>query len=427
MTRVSVRLREEVRSSLLVVPGGLVLLAVGLTLLTVRLDGEGLTEPLDAVLPLGSASSTVELLTTIASAAITLTALVFSITMLVLQLSSNQFSPRVLRTFLRDRTAQVTLGVLVGTFVFSLLALRVLDVEESDASSLTAATAMLLALASVAVFVTYINHIAQKIRATSVMRSITDETMAAIERIDGSLVDLGVETLPDRPDTVITSKRRGFVISTATDHLMRAAEHNDVLLVVQPRIGQFITTGSALVDVHGQRLDAVDTDEIAKLVEIGNERTMKQDPLFGFRQLVDIIEKAMSPAVNDTTTAVQAIDHLRELLRAVSQRPLPGSQRRDAQGALRLIMPPASWDDYVSLAVDEVLEVAGESRRIRVAMEELLVETASVALPARKATLAERLVGLRAGDLGPLSLHAHEAPRDGAGPPVQPSSTSSRR
>jgi uncharacterized membrane protein len=383
--------REVLRASLLAIPSAFVLGAIGLTILSDRLDAEGLTTSIDSILPVGSASTTTELLGVIAAAAITLTALVFSVTMLVLQLSANQFSPRVLRTFLRDTTAQVTLGVLVGTFVYALLALRALDEPRDDQSSLTAAVAVLLALASVGMFVTYINHIAHKIRSTAVMKAITDETLQAIACLrPGEAID--APTSVPIATTIVDAPRRGFVVWVDIDELVRLGHRHDAILVVEPKVGDFVTTGSHLVTVHAADIDP---KRVVRSVAIATERTTTQDPTFGFRQLVDIIEKAMSPAINDTTTAVQAVGHLRELLRVLAPVSLPDGVYTDDDGSVRLLLSAPRWGDFVSLAVDEVLAVAGDSPRVRGAMAQLLLEVAGVALPERQADLRRRIRALR--------------------------------
>jgi uncharacterized membrane protein len=404
---ISVPARDILRASLLAIPAAFVLGAIGLTILSDRLDAEGLTTWIDAILPVGSAGTTTELLGAIAGAAITLTALVFSVTMLVLQLSANQFSPRVLRTFLQDTTAQITLGVLVGTFVYALLGLRALDEPRDDQSSLTAAVAVLLALASVGMFVTYINHISHKIRSTAVMKAINDETLQAIECLRPG-DDVDVPVLAGPATMTVDAPRRGFVVSVDIDELVRVGHGHDAMIVVEPKMGDFVTTGSRLATVYSADIDS---KRVLRSIVIATDRTTTQDPAFGFRQLVDIIEKAMSPAINDTTTAVQAVGHLRELLRVLAPVPLPDGLYADADGKVRLMLSAASWDDFVGLAVDEVLAVAGDAPRVRHAVEQMLLEVLEVARPERQADLRRRLRALHepSGD-GPA-----RSPRNRAG------------
>lgn len=198
------------------------------------------------------------------------------------------------------------------------------------------------------------------------------------------------------PDVVIRSTSAGVCVAVAEDRLLEVASGAGIVVQIVPVVGEFVPEGAPLLHVWaGERLD--DEDELRHCVAMGKERTMHQDPAFGFRQLVDIAERALSPGVNDPTTAVQALDQLHDLLRRLARRRIPSPVRLDGRGEVRVIAPRLDWDDYVALAFDEIRLYAGRSlrvtRRMRGALEDLL----SVAPPARRPALERQLALIEAG------------------------------
>jgi uncharacterized membrane protein len=349
------RLREAARSSLLVVPGAITLALLALSIVTVRVDDW--LGPDNAVSDLfrGNVASARSVLSAIATATITLTALVFSITMLVLQMASAQYSPRVLRTYLRDANSQVALGIFVGSFVYALSVLRSLDgAADARASGVAMSIAVLLAVVTVGVFVQYINHIAHRIRVESIIAAIAQETREVIDRRHApGPRDRVLQAMP------VTAQQRDLIapesgVVTAVDHrrlTADAAEHGARVRLCA-RIGDFRPRGSLLAHVDGPATLA--DEPILAAIQIGPERTMVQDVAFGFRQLVDIAARALSPSLNDPTTAAQVVDQLHDLLRELSGRRLGTGQWCDDDGVARVEVPDADWGDYVALAVDEI-------------------------------------------------------------------------
>ena len=394
---------ERLRSSLWLIPtlfvaGAFVLAAVTLTI-DRQIDDDG------AVLVFGgSADGARDVLATIAQSMLTFTALVFSITMLVLQLASSQLSPRVMRTFLRDRSNQVVLGLFVATFLFTLLVLR--DVRSSGSGDefvpgLSVTLAFVLLLASVAAFIYYIDHMAHAVRATTVIGRIAAETVDAIDRLYPEA--LGREPArpsdeaPDRThiDATVVADSTGNLVSVDEDGLFAVLRESGVVGELVPVVGEFVADGQPLFRLRGL-VDEDLADQLRAQLSFSDERTMQQDAAFGFRQLVDIGLRALSSSTNDPSTAVQAIDRLHELLRRLARREFPSSIRLDERGQPLLIVPRPDWADYVRLAVEE-LRIAGSGQvQVRRRLNAMLEDLATVGGPDRRLALRRELDAMTA-------------------------------
>lgn len=317
------------------------------------------------------------LLAAIITSMISFTGLVFSITIVVLQLTSSQFSPRVLRSFLEDRFNQVALGVFVATFVYGLVVLRgVRGTAQVDpfVPQIGVTIAFALVLASVLVFLAYIHHIAQSIRAATILASIAEDTRALLDdRFPPDAKDEPV--LPPRggPCRTITSERPGVVQVVDETALAAAAAGQGVTIELVRAVGEFVATGAPLALVHGE--GPFDDRHLHAAVHVGRERSMDQDVGFGLRQLVDIAERALSPGTNDPTTAVQALDHLHDIVRRIATRVLPPRQRAADDGRLVLSVPQPRFADYLALAFDEIAHWGKDSpriqRRVQIALRDI--------------------------------------------------------
>jgi uncharacterized membrane protein len=342
-------------------------------------------------------------LSMIAGSTLTLTVLVFSITIVALQLASSQFSPRVLRTFLRDWYSQIALGVFAATFAYALTVLRSVQTKEPGVDAfvprLSVSMAVLWVLISLAMFVVYVNHTARGLRVVSVIGKIGDETRHTIDRELPAAATPAPRGVPvgDQVRDVPATGKAGVVCTVDIARLVAIAERHDVVIELVPKVGDFVPHDAPLFRVRG---DATTTPEqLASTVELGLERTMVQDIRFGFRQLVDIAERALSPAVNDPTTAVQAIDQLHDLLRTLATRPWPTGHYGDAEGHLRVALPMPSWDELVHLAVDEIRMSGSSSLQVDVRLRTMLEDLLHVAPPPRRASVEGELE-LLAKDVG---------------------------
>ncbi len=391
------------------IPGGVVVGASAVALGLLELDARLVADSRNIGFT-GGPESARALLSSIASSMLTLTALVFSVTIVVLQLASGQFSPRVLRTFLRDRRSQTTLGVFLATFLYALIVLRAVRGDGGTVDrfvpGISVGVSFALVVVSVAFFVQYIHNITTSIRVIEIIDRISKETAAAIERIhpaDLQSGDGGVSSLP-APKATICAATRGVVTSVNVDRLFRIAERADVCLAVVPRVGDFVATGMPLVDVHGDgdgEGEGVDDDAVRGAISLAKERQLDEDPAFGFRQLVDIAERTLSPGVNDPTTAVQCLDHLHDLLRRLAHRPLPPRVTRTSEQRVRVVLPRPTWEDYVALAVDEIRHWGAGSLQVHRRIGALLDDLAAAVAPERAAVVAgrRRLLEERRDDL----------------------------
>jgi uncharacterized membrane protein len=345
--------------------------------LTTAVVGRGLAALDDHVVELpgsfrGDASSAQTLLATIAASTLTMTTLVVSITIVALQLASQQFSPRVMRTFFRDTGTKVALGVFLSTTVYALLVLRIVIPEDGRSPeyvpSLSVSVAFVFMLCSLGAFLYYLNHVAHSIRAVHIMEAVAAETRDAIRHRHCPDDHLAPGEWPDRaPDLVVRSEQApGAIVGIDEDDLVRVAAEQHVLIEIVPHVGDYVPSMIPLARVWSDdgTVPPTTAGDITRHIGLGRERTMRQDVAFGFRQLVDMAEKALSPAVNDPTTAVQAIDRIHDLLRRIAVAPDPCPVYRDTSGSARLVLPVHGWDEIVHLAFDEIRRYGSDSLQV---------------------------------------------------------------
>jgi uncharacterized membrane protein len=336
-----------------------------------------------------------DLLSTVATVTFTFTALVFSITMVVLQLAASQLSPRVMRLFLRDTGTQVVLATFLASFAYSMLVLR--EVRSGDdpfVPALAIWIAFAFVVVDIALFIFYINHMTQRIRAGSVTWEIGNETLATINREYPDPYE-GIAAVRVEPATaaiVVPNSRRGGSITYVDRHALRSAARDHGLIIkVLPAAGDFVPTGGNLLKVWPHEPHETGPQKLQHLehhISHNKERTLQQDVGFGLRQLVDIAERALSPGTNDPTTAVQALDQIHEILVCLSGRAIPAEEESTDPF---LITNEPTWDDFISMGLDEVRLYGKGSlqitRRIRNIIETLL----AIAPPARHGALHRQL------------------------------------
>lgn len=390
-------IRERLRGSLWFIPAMMVSAVCLLAAVTLLLDRSAVSAA--SIGFTGSPDAASTMLATIAGAIVTLTALVFSVTIVALQLASSQYSPRVLRSFLRDRTSKVVLGMFLATFAYTMLVLRAVRSEfGGDAGFVPAVSvhaAFALAGLSLALFVVYVNHIAQSIQASTIVARVGDETGKAIERLhprsgrSTRATDLPPQAPLEPPAHVPWRGRSGYLQGVDGDELLRHAVDRDATYRLKFAPGQFLARGAIAMDAWGGG------DDLEELLEhtltVGRERTLQQDCSFGFRQLVDIAERALSPGLNDPTTAVQALDRIGQLLLLLVDREMPDAARRDDDGVVRAFLPRPDWDDYVHLAFDEIRHHSEGSLQVSARLHALLHALREAAPEPRRTALTEQL------------------------------------
>lgn len=379
------RVLDRARSAFWLVPAlcavAAILLAVGI----VEID-ERIGDLQSMFLFPGPPEGARSLLGAIITAMITFTGLVFSITVVVLVLASNQFSPRILRTFLRDRTIQWSLGIFVATFVYAMSVIRTVLGTNGDGAfvpRIAVTVAFLLVLTSVGLFIVYIDHIANMIRVSSIIATIGVQTRGLVEDRypAGPPAPATTPALPDGA-TVVPNRRPGVVVSVNEPRLAEQARRKGAVVALVPRIGDFVPAGAPLLRVSGgDDLEPEFGNDLVELVAVDDERTMEHDVAFGFRQLVDIAEKALSPAVNDPTTACQVIDVMHDLLRRLATRPSPSGGVVDTEGRVRVIVPRYLFDDLLAVAVAEVWHYGRGSTQVPERLTTMLRDLESAARP----------------------------------------------
>jgi uncharacterized membrane protein len=327
----------------------------------------------------------------IATSILNLLALVFTILIVVLQLTSSQYSHRALRTLLQDTQSRVTLGIFVATYMHALIVLAALGTAPGDTrvAGFSVLSTFTLAIVSIGAFLLLIDHITQAIRATSIIAAIGKEARELMERVYPEPLEEGPEAdssgEPDeRPDGVVHAPRSGILNRIDAERLIAAACQSECELRVLPALGDFVPAGTPLIAIHGGNGTL---DDVEEYVELGPDRLMEQDVGFGIRQLVDIAERALSPGTNDPTIAVHAIDQIHDLLRILATRRLATGAHRDASGAPRLYVRARRWEDYVALAIDEIRHCGGRSIQVARRLRALLEDVAEVAPPERQPPL----------------------------------------
>ncbi|MDN5750685.1 MAG: DUF2254 domain-containing protein [Pseudonocardia sp.] len=410
MAQVSIaRVRDRVRSAFWLVSAlcavAAVVLAVGIVSVD-ELIGDFQSRFLFPGPPEGARS----LLGAIITAMITFTGLVFSITVVVLVLTSNQFSPRILRTFVRDRTIQWSLGIFVATFVYAMTVIRTVLGTNADGAfvpRIAVTVAFLLVLASVGLFIVYISHIANMIRVSSIIATIGEQSRRLIEdRYPAGPPPPTSTPTPTLPDTatVVANRRPGVVVSVNERGLTEQARRKNLVVALVPRVGDFVPAGAPLLRVCGDLEPGFEGDLVER-VALDDERTMEQDVAFGFRQLVDIAEKALSPALNDPTTACQSVDAMHDLLRRLVTRTSPSGGVADTDGQVRLIVRRYLFDDFLAVAVAEVWHFGRDSTQVPERLTTMLRDLESAARPEHRPAVQHWLAV--------VSGAAGDAPRPG--------------
>jgi uncharacterized membrane protein len=317
---------------------------------------------------------------TLSSALLTFIVFVFSVLLVAVQIASAQLTPRVIALVLRDPLTKTALAVFVFTYTYSLI---VLGRVEDPVPWLSTTLCVYSSMASVGVFLFLIDRVARKLRPVGVLSLVGAAARRVILHVyprplagpagAGPAVVTRARGVPTR--VVRSTAPSGVVLAYDPRGLVEAARWADCMVELAPEVGDFVATDDPLFRIYGGALK-LDESVLRRAVDLGAERTVEQDPLFGFRVIVDVACKALSPAINDPTTAVLAIDQLHHLLRLVGSRRLDDGQVRDAKGALRLAYRTPDWEDFVLLAVTEIRHFGAASiqvaRRLRAMLENLI-------------------------------------------------------
>jgi uncharacterized membrane protein len=367
------RVRQRIKGSLWALPliGGFV--GVGLAQIILAIDGA-------ITFPAGwrySASTASSVLAAIIGAMISLLGFVVTVTVLVVQQATGDLSPRYMRLWYRDRLQKVVLACFVGTFTYSYALLRHIGGESVPVLGVTLAG--IAVGVSLVLLLLYVNRFTHNLRPVAVAASVAAAGQEVLAHYGSPLI--AGRLVPDvdtgrlgEPSLLVRTPRRGAIQAVAGKRLLTVAVQHDCLLVLAHPVGDFLPAETVVLEVYGT--STPDPRVLAGLVALDTERTLDQDPAFALRILVDIAIRALSPAVNDPTTAVQVLDYLEDLLQSIAATPLRSMHTvGDAQGRPRLMVPGRTWDEFIALGFTEIRQYGATSpqvcRRLRAALEGL--------------------------------------------------------
>ena len=362
-------------------PGVMTIAAIALSVVTIIVDdwliATGRARQMWFVFGVG-AEGVRGVLSSIAGSIITVTGVVFSITVVALQLASTQFTPRVLRTFIDDRSNQLVLGVFIGTFTYSLLILRFVRSESDGVGafvpSVSVTVAMALALLSVGCLIYFIDHIAHSISASAVIDRLTREAVATAKHAfpreigrPASGEAPAAQWIPDSEPMLVRTDDKGYLQIVQEDALLALSPSGSLVVRMEGRIGEFFNSGDVLASVwvHGAAVPEGLARRIRGAFVLGIEPTGPQDVVLGVTRLVDVAVKALSPGINDPTTAAMCLDGLSEVLIVLGGRAAPDPVREANGGRVRLIAQRPSYDEVVDLAFSQITHYGAADPAIR--------------------------------------------------------------
>ncbi len=375
---------EALRTSLWFVPGLLVLGSIVLAQILIevdhRLDPQAMQDRWPRLFGAGAEGARA-VLATIAGSMINLAALAFSITIVALTLAASQYTSRVLRNFMRDRVNQVVLGSFVSIFVYCLLVLRTIrGTDEFEFVPVASVLfAVVLAFVGIGCLIVFIHHIASLIQAESIVRAAMEETIATIDVefpepcADNNEPQTSMRLPADKLSwQAIPSRVTGYLQRVDDAALLEFAEANATIVRMERCVGDFVVRGCPLASMSSALPpDDARINAFAEVYDIGRRRTMVQDAGYGVRQIVDVALKALSPGVNDTTTAVTCVQHLTAILVHLAQRQVP-SRYRVKDGQLRVIASTPTFQSLAAESFDQIRQNAAGNVAILLALLQAL-------------------------------------------------------
>jgi uncharacterized membrane protein len=319
------------------------------------------------------------LLGTLAASMFTVIVFVCSALLIAIQLASAQLTPRIIAFVFRDAAIKFALTLFVFIFTFSLALLIRIRGMVPLVSSYVAAYGFIFSLV---VFLYLVDHLGKMLRPSGALRIVGSLGRRVIEEVYSRGFDRSPQMAPGHETIThhqacrtILNPRDGAILAFDVDGLRELAESADCVLELVPQVGDYVAIGDPLFRVYGGKTELT-RDTLSQSVAVGQERTLQQDPRLAFRIMVDVASKALSPAINDPTTAVLALDQIHHMLRDVGGRSLDDERVRDKSGRLRLVYRTPDWADFVHLAVTEIRQFGGQSiqvaRRLRAMLENLI-------------------------------------------------------
>src|SRR4051795_11374264 len=381
------RLRHVAQTRLWLVPLTCLLAGIGLAVALLSVDRSSGFHVVSTGVT-GSAASVQTILTASATALVTLTSVVLSLTLVAVQLAMGQFSPRIVRAILNDRRSQLAVGLFIGTFAYSMTVLREVNGKSSGGGALPGLAIVVdygLILSAIVVLVLYVHHTAQSIRVGGLIGWGADETRDEVDRL--------YPAEPEREDdpSVVAAPDYGVVTKLPHHVLVAIAEKADCVLELVPAMGDFVGRGGPLFRVLGS-LPEPHRSAAALSVILDRERSHEFEPAFGLRKLVDVATRSIySSPFQDPTTTVQSINAIHDILRRLAQREFPSGRHHDAEGNVRLVERVMSWEGYVRLGFDELRLAGAGSPQVARGRRAALEDLRTVAPPERRPPLDREL------------------------------------
>ncbi len=378
---------DDLRDSLWLIPGVTVVLAVALAPLLAAL------EPLPARIPdelvfAGTPDGARAILAQLAGATITVVGLVFSLTVVALQMAASQFTPRLLRTFLRDRRVQFVVSGMIGSAVYAVGVLRLVRSEGAGVDAfvprLAVTVALVFSFGAVGLLLYFLHYVTQHLRVDVVMTEIvafSSRQLAALPSERGTIPD---RLAPDPPEDAVPvwAQRDGYLQLVDVERLAAEARRVGVRLRLRPTLGDWVTAGTTMAWCWGEDGEVVPADRaaLAALVHrhlfLGVDRTESTDLAFGLRQLQDVATRALSPGVNDPTTAALAVNQMAAVLCRYAAHPLGDDVLDDADGTVRVASPRPGFRALLELAVGASRRYGRSDPEVIAALLALLIDVA---------------------------------------------------
>ncbi len=326
----------------------------------------------------GSLNSMRSVLAVLISALVTALSIVFSSTVVVLTLAASQLGPRLLRTYVRDRSNQILIGVFSSTVFYNLTALFVLGrLQESvGIPNFTILGGFLMTCAALFVLIYFIHHVARNIQAPNVILSVSQELKYLIQRTYPEITEDKKETSvkPETSDIQIPilSTRSGYIQAVDVPSLIGLASEHDMVITTLHRPGQFIIQKEPLAKVHITDLPGELLSNIEQCFIFGDNRTATQDVEFVMIEIVEIAVRALSPGINDPFTACTCLDRLAEALCLLADREQPEIYHHDKEGNLRLILDQPTFGSFCDASFHQIRQQASSDVYVLIHMMESL-------------------------------------------------------
>lgn len=409
-------IRDTVRTQLWPLPAIAIGLAFIVGVLIPQLDAQiddNLPPGVSGYLFGGGSDAARAVLETIAGSLITVTSLVFSLTVVTLQLASSQFSPRLLRTFSSDRVVQSTLALFLGTFTYALTVLRTVRTNADDQQmfvpQLAVTFAFALTIASVLSLVLFLAHLAREIRVETMLVTVHRDATGTIKRVlrPPEMTPANGREVPPQPPmnaTPLLAGTTGFLVRIDESALLSAAQDAGAVLIIDRPLGAFLVAGTPISTCWSLAGGSMDRDSlnglqdgVAGALHTGIERTAAADIGFGLRQLTDVAVKALSPGINDPTTAIHALGHSAALLCELVGQDLGPRLRRDEEDTIRVVIRMPGLAELLELAIGQPRRYGAADPEVITRLYQLLDEVAWTAtLPDQRQAIAHQLGRLRA-------------------------------